>query len=382
MKKYIKSNIFSFILGAVIFSTFSVYATVSILSGQVDYTPRDNEWNVENVEDALDDLYDIAKNSGGNTSGFVGYSFDYDYTGNVQTFNVPATGEYKIELWGAQGGTTRSYNTAGGLGGYTSGVISLDKGDQLYLYVGGAGSSTPLGTISLTAGGWNGGGNTGGQNCCGRSYGSGGGATDIRLVNGDWNDFDSLKTRLMVAGGGGGAFSDGTNNNIGGAGGGLNGINGLATYDGGSYCLGEGATQLSGGKVSANCKYASNYGGGSVTGGFGYGGSNNDVSTGGGSGYYGGSRSGHVCSAGGGSSYISGHAGCDAIAESSTSSSIVHTGQPNHYTGIVFTNTEIIDGQGYAWTNTRGSYVGQIQPNGTTATGHSGNGYARITYIG
>lgn len=30
----------------------------------------------------------------------------------------------------------------------------------------------------------------------------GGGATDIRLVSGEWNDFESLKSRIMVAGGG------------------------------------------------------------------------------------------------------------------------------------------------------------------------------------
>ena len=33
---------------------------------------------------------------------------------------------------------------------------------------------------------------------------SGGGASDIRLINGNWNDKSSLISRIMVAGGGGG----------------------------------------------------------------------------------------------------------------------------------------------------------------------------------
>ena len=41
----------------------------------------------------------------------------YDYTGEEQTFTTPANGYYKLEVWGAQGGT---YNTTykGGYGGY------------------------------------------------------------------------------------------------------------------------------------------------------------------------------------------------------------------------------------------------------------------------
>jgi hypothetical protein len=56
-----------------------------------------------------------------------------------------------------------------------------------------------------------------------------------------------------------------------------------------------------------------------------------------GGGYYGG-KSGEVSSAGG-SSFISGYTGCNAISESSTENNIIHTGQPNHYSGCVFTNS-------------------------------------------
>ncbi len=50
------------------------------------------------------------------------------------------------------------------------------------------------------------GGGSGGYSTVGIETGTnGGGATDIRLLNGNWNDFESLKSRIMVAGGGGGS---------------------------------------------------------------------------------------------------------------------------------------------------------------------------------
>ena len=48
----------------------------------------------------------------------------------------------------------------------------------------------------------------------------GGGASDIRTVNGTWDDFESLKSRIMVAAGGGGPDSG----KKGGAGGTLEGL--------------------------------------------------------------------------------------------------------------------------------------------------------------
>ena len=30
--------------------------------------------------------------------------FDFDYTGDEQTFTAPISGTYKLEIWGAQGG--------------------------------------------------------------------------------------------------------------------------------------------------------------------------------------------------------------------------------------------------------------------------------------
>ena len=53
----------------------------------------------------------------------------------------------------------------------------------------------------------------------------------------------------------------------------------------------------------------------------------------------------------GGSSFISGHRGCDAISEDSTESNIIHTKYPYHYSGLVFTDTVMIDGSGREWIN-------------------------------
>ena len=94
-----------------------------------------------------------------------------------QTYTVPEgeAGWYKIELWGASGGTTNkkpdgTCTVSGGLGAYTSGVIELEEEDKLYFYVG-----------SATA--------------------NGGGSTDVRLI--DQTDATGVNSRIMVAAGGG-----------------------------------------------------------------------------------------------------------------------------------------------------------------------------------
>ena len=50
----------------------------------------------------------------------------------------------------------------------------------------------------------------------------------------------------------------------------------------------------------------------------------------------------------------------------------------------MFTNTIMIDGQGYNWTNEKGEQVQMPSPSGVvyaTGEGHYGNGYARITLV-
>ena len=291
---------------------------------------------------------------------------DFDYTGGVQTFETCPGATYKIELWGAQGGGTN-----GGKGAYTSGNITLTNASTLYIYVG---SQPDLSTDS-----YNGGGDANNSHY---PTHDGGGATDIRMTGGLWNNFSSLKSRIMVAGGGGGSqlYSSGS---AGGAAGGLTGYSGSYSGSGlnGTSSIPTGGTQISGG-----IRDKSPYGG--QDGGFGYGGHGELEygGGGGGSGYYGGGGGGnynHVSAGGGGSSFISGYSGCNAIASTSTENSITHTAQPNHYDGYVFTNGVMIDGAGCNWSSGAATNCGanQPQPNGTNATGHSGSGYARITLI-
>lgn len=281
----------------------------------------------------------------------------YTYTGSYQIFNVTYSGKYQIELWGAQGADSQS------LGGYTSGKIMLVKDEKIYIYIGKGLNKVGNSTI------FNGGtGNSGGYN--------GGGSTDIRLVNGDWNNTTSINSRVMVAAGSGSGSGNSTKSL--GYGGGLIGGTGGGTY---------GGTQIAPGAVQSSSYTASSFG----------------IANGGcsgGNGYYPGGGASCGNGAGGGSSFISGHTGCVAIISSTSTSARTGTGGATcttgttdnlcsvHYSGKVFTNTLMIDGAGYTWTNSKSSTVGtNLMPNpegGTYASGvgHSGNGYARITYIG
>ncbi len=212
--------------------------------------------------------------------------------------------------------------------------------------------------------------------------GSGGGATDVRLIGASWNNFESLKSRLIVAAGGGGGFwwrSTGVRD--GGHGGGLIGGDGVYLRSSSSHTSitnATGGTQTSGG-YSNNGITAS-----PMVGAWGVGGSMSNAGGGGGGGYYGGAAGYDIDyspSAGsGGSSFISGHNGCNAISAASTSSNIIHTGQAVHYSGLYFTNTLMIDGAGYQWTTTKGSLLNMPNLAGTgTMTGNTGHGQVKIT---
>lgn len=61
--------------------------------------------------------------------------YDFDYTGSIQTFTAPATGIYRIETWGAQGGSVDG--AEGGYGGYSVVEVELQKDEVLYINVGG-----------------------------------------------------------------------------------------------------------------------------------------------------------------------------------------------------------------------------------------------------
>ncbi|MGN1337145.1 MAG: cadherin-like beta sandwich domain-containing protein [Candidatus Coprovivens sp.] len=166
-------------------------------------------------------------------------SVEFDYTGSPQKYTVQSDGFYKLETWGAQGGHRGGNN--GGYGGYSTGIVYLKRGDVLYVYVGGYGQ---------THQGYNGGGYQPGL----AIYG--GGATDIRLVNGEWNSTAGLNSRIIVAGGGGTVGSYG---NSGGAG----HLSGGST--GGYGSGGTGANLTAAGSYNAGFGYGGN--GGSWSGG-------------------------------------------------------------------------------------------------------------------
>lgn len=302
----------------------------------------------------------------------IGNTWEYDYKNEVQEFEVPCDATYKVELWGAQG------TGNGGKGGYSKGNIQLTKQNKLYIYVG---SQTKT-TEDYTIGGYNGGG-------YGSKYGevsgyvnysyAGGGATDIRTVNSNWDNFLSLKSRIMVAGGGAGEQQNQkySTNTIPGYGGGLNGGDaGGEIYS--SFPQPTGATQTEGGigVQDDTFDYDGKFGKALQIS------STNCWGSGGGGGYYGGAY-GCGAAGSGGSSFISGHSGCDAIDENSTENNIIHTGQSIHYSKYKFTDTVMIDGAGCKWTNElTNECSGMPSHDGKSLmTGNTGNGYAKITLI-
>ena len=106
----------------------------------------------------------------------------FGFTGSVQTYRVPETGEYEIILAGAEGGSSSDGN-AGGMGAIVGGDIFLRQNELLGIFVGGAGYSLPgyaggggggtfLGNHSrvfFIAGGGGGGGGGGGSFIIGRA---------------------------------------------------------------------------------------------------------------------------------------------------------------------------------------------------------------------
>ncbi len=210
---------------------------------------------------------------------------NYEYTGNYVEINPMCDGYYSIELWGA--------DHSRGQGGYAKGTINLSTKDKLYLYVG---QNSAVANTTAFNGGT---GTSGGY--------PGGGATDIRLLAGNWNNLESLKSRILVAGGAGAGnieFSHG---------GGLVGQkSGVATA----------GRQTTPGTTQGSYPTAS----------FGYGGGG----CGGGGGYYGGG--GATCASGGagGSGFISGGTGSNAITNDTI---ITHTNNTLHFSGKYFLDT-------------------------------------------
>ena len=265
---------------------------------------------------------------------------DFNYTGSVQSKTLKP-GTYTIECWGGQGGTYSSY--IGGYGGYSKGTITLTEATTVYISVGGAGSS------SSTTAGFNGGGT-------GISSGrGGGGATDVRIGQ------NSLYSRVIVAGGGGGAGVTSANANPCGCGGGEYGGDGYYNDTTGSYTIGQNrcggsASQTAGGKTWSTSTQAT----------FGQGGNASGYSCGGGGGgWYGGGGAYDSDSdsdgrwGGGGSGYVY----TSATAKNYPNGCLLNS---TYY----LTNAQTIAGN-----------TSFTSPAGSAETGHTGNGFCRITNL-
>jgi hypothetical protein len=216
-------------------------------------------------------------------------------TGGIQVWEVPSSGTYRIEAFGAQGDSAAT-GYAGGRGARIRGDVTLSKGDELTIIVGQAGT----------------------DNGC---SGGGGGGTYVLDDSGD---------AIIVAGGGGGLHSSSRNDGCGGR---TSEYAGTGSASSSSWGCGAKSTGLEGGGIvsasswgSAGAGLSSNgayeytaanggqspangaTGGGTSSytahGGFGGGGAGNGGCGGGGGGGYSGGDGGHV--AGGGGSYNSG----------------------------------------------------------------------------
>lgn len=138
----------------------------------------------------------------------VNQTWSYSYTGGVQQFTVPCSGQYYITVRGARGGDLSFKNKSGGNGSVRGGAITLKKGQVLYVFVGQNGPSggrhshgSPESNPATFNGGAESGYDEGDLGRKGRywTHGSGGGATDIRIGG------TGVNNQVIVAGGGGGA---------------------------------------------------------------------------------------------------------------------------------------------------------------------------------
>jgi gliding motility-associated-like protein len=329
-------------------STYTNYALNSSFLACTD-TDNDGIIDLNDIDDDNDGIPDAIENS----------CDTYFYTGADQTVIVPPGATFMTaKLWGAGGGGGVNGNpnypgsnngSTGGGGGFISGKVAVTPGTTLQVIVGQAGlyrsfpvpsESNPNSRFPTYGGG--GGGGTAPDGIFGAS---GGGRSEIRVVNG------ASFTSLFIAGGGGGATSSTlatAGYSFGGGGGGLVGMNAIGhpvTPNGG----GKGGTQSAGGAGGGNGAAGTQYQGGN---GGSTGATNSGGGGGGGGGWYGGGGgNGQPCevncgsdnAGGGGSSYAISTASNVFIFSGSTETintirnggvPAANTSDPSYITGI------------------------------------------------
>lgn len=283
-------------------------------------------------------------------------------------------GKYKLEVWGAQGGNSAGCGTGrhanvprgkGGLGGYSVGQITLSEKTKFFIYVGGEGKSAQAGDGMDTAGSFPDGGGTKTGHCSYDSTsvpGTGGGSTSIRAKS------DSLYSRVIVAGGGGGAGGDNYCTDHGGFGGGASGGN--------SYAIGS-LRDRGAGTQTGSTPGPIGSGSEGVAGTFGQGATGLyrtgcDSGGGGGGGWYGGGSGGYggdtnCASGGGGSGWIFTEESFSAWKSGDSQ----NAGRFELDSSFYLSDARTVPGNAL-FPDTSGS---------GSETGHSGNGFAKITAI-
>lgn len=264
----------------------------------------------------------------------TGDILNFDYTSTVQTVTLPK-GTYKLECWGAQGGYSSSNSGIevgmGGKGGYSAGTITLNQKTLIYIYTGGVGSISGNGKAD---GGFPNGGSSWASSTS-EGAGGGGGSSDIRIGT------DSLYARVIVAGGGGGGGED---NETGGYGGGETG-------------------GTSGSGIPGSQTAPSGY--------FGIGGHTSYDGGGGGGGWYG------AYPAGGQTTPATGSSGSDTSGSPGGSGYVYTSATASNYPSGCLLNSSYY----LSAAKTIAGNTSFTSPTGSSETGHSGNGYCRITVI-
>ena len=337
------NKLLCFLLGVICSSIVAVSAVILYQAYDIEYNSNVDGIKVDNVGDALDELFNNYISREKVREFISGYKWEYDYTGNVQKFIVPIDGTYKLEIWGAQGGGASTTYT-GGYGGYSVGEISLKEKEELYIVVGGAGTYCSGGSCTRT-GGYNGGGYCKAYTNSTSTCGSGGGATHIAVNNnlGELRNYvDNKDDVIIVAGGGGGAnYCNSSNHASGGPGGGATGVGSINI--GAIHWVQNGGSAAIGGSQTTG----SNFGSAIVNG--------TDIKVGAGGGYFGGLSS-DINGAGGGSGFIGNNRLTNAMM-------YCYNCTPSTVSGELTTKTSSVS----------------VTP--TSNTAKQGNGYAKITIV-
>lgn len=242
----------------------------------------------------------------------------FSVTNGIQSWKVPGTGTYTLDIFGASGGASTARSFAGGKGARVQTTVSLTEGHVIkilvgqvggsFSYTGGGGGGTfiynqTIGAAIAVAGGGGGGGDSGG---------AGYSASTTTSGNGSWGGYASGTSGI------GGSASTGSGWGFSGA-----GINGDGQGGGSSYSYSTGANALSftnggtgagqsGTDTTASCVGA--------WGGFGGGGGGQCNGGGGGGGYSGGAAGG-----GGGGSYVTGSSTSISVISTSDSAKVIIT---------------------------------------------------------